>query len=319
MLIPAMELAKVHRVYLVAFDDFLADPHLGAIGGAAAVVFRKLSTTEVLASAHRLHYIVEQVAALAANQKVVADMSDDYAAAPEAETGELSDYQRQLLSACPITVPCEALAARLRPLAKHGVHVIEDPFEGPHGSPRLPTGDAVVRVCWFGNAQPAQLDALERALMRLQGRAVTFEAVTNPAAAGFFAALGERLSRAHPGFRLRFTPWSQAATWQALHDCHIVLLPQDPSPWGLVKSHNRLVEALRAGRFAIASPIPSYSELAAYAWVADDPAAGMAWALDHTSEALERVRLGQEHLVQRFSPAAVARKWSATLAEHYDG
>jgi glycosyltransferase involved in cell wall biosynthesis len=312
MLIPAMELAKTLPVYLVAVDDFLADPRLSAIGGAAAVVFRKLSISEVLAGAQRLHYAVELLATLAEEQTVVADMSDDYAAAPEAQTGELGDYQRQLLSACPITVPCEALAARLRPFAKHGVHVIEDPFEGPHGTPRAPRSHTL-RVCWFGNAQPAQLDALERAVMRLQERAVIFEVVTNPAAAGFFAALAERFSRIRPEFRLRFTPWSQFATSQALRECDMVLLPQDSSAWGLVKSHNRLVEALRAGRFAIASPIPSYNELAAYAWVAEDPAAGVEWALDHTSEVLERVRLGQEHLVQRFSPTAVAHKWAATL------
>ena len=313
VLIPAMELAKRFPVYLVSFEDFLADPRLAAIGGAAAVVFRKLSTTEVLARAHTLHYMVEQLSALAAERRVVADLSDDYAAAPEAaQAGELADYQRALLGACPITVPCEALAARLRPQAQQGVHVIEDPFEGPEGSPRAPRGDAL-RVCWFGHARPAQLEALERALGRVVERAASLEAVTSGDAAGFFAALGDRLSRSHPGFRLRFTPWSPAATWQALRECDVVLLPQDASAWGLVKSHNRLVEALRAGRLAVASPIASYQELAAYAWVGEDPAAGVAWALAHPGDAVQRVRLGQEHLPVRFSPAVVARKWAATL------
>jgi glycosyltransferase involved in cell wall biosynthesis len=94
----------------------------------------------------------------------------------------------------------------------------------------------------------------------------------------------------------------------------IVLLPQETdTEWGRAKSHNRAVETLRAGRFAVASPIPAYLELAEFFWVGEDIAAGVNWALDHPGEAEARITDGQKYVAQRFAPDAIARRWIAAL------
>jgi hypothetical protein len=93
-----------------------------------------------------------------------------------------------------------------------------------------------------------------------------------------------------------------------------VWLPQDTrESWAAVRSHNRLVSAIRAGRFALAAPIPSYQELAPYAWVGDSLADGLKWALANPEQAVERVRKGQAYVDQRFSPEVIGRRWAQIL------
>jgi glycosyltransferase involved in cell wall biosynthesis len=127
-------------------------------------------------------------------------------------------------------------------------------------------------------------------------------------------ALAEALALERPAAGLRLREWSPEATWQAIGDCDLVVLPQDHrSPWGVVKSHNRLVEAIRGGRVAVASPIPSYRELADYAWVGEDLGEGVAWALANPREAVARVARGQDYIQQRFAPELIGRKWLQVL------
>jgi len=79
----------------------------------------------------------------------------------------------------------------------------------------------------------------------------------------------------------------------------------DCSEWGRVKSHNRMVEALRGGRFPIVSSIPSYQELAHVAWVGEDLAAGVEWAINHPDEVVNRISAGQALVEERFSPRLI--------------
>jgi hypothetical protein len=127
-------------------------------------------------------------------------------------------------------------------------------------------------------------------------------------------SMGSALSEAAPHFTLRHTPWSLSSVTSALKRADLVLLPQDhQSDWGRVKSHNRLVETIRAGRFAIASAIPSYLELSSYAWVGNDLASGVEWALRHRDEALLRIARGQDYVADRFAPARIASHWAQVL------
>jgi glycosyltransferase involved in cell wall biosynthesis len=126
--------------------------------------------------------------------------------------------------------------------------------------------------------------------------------------------LAEQLAASRPGLEFILTEWSLAATWRALERCDFVLLPHEwRNPWVHGKSHNRLVAAIAAGRLALASPIPSYLELKDYAWVEDDLAGGIAWAVLNPEEARERVARGQAHVERNFSPAAIAEKWAQAL------
>lgn len=251
---------------------------------------------------------------------VVADVTDDFDVLPLKDTDTLrflSDWQAALLRNCHITVTCNALRDSLAASAKHGITVIEDPYEAAGLSPWRAPGNGPIRICWFGNTAAATLPSLTRALEAILGRypdtAFSIELVT-AARWEMIRPLAERLAQARPGLEVSLTEWSLEATWRALERCDFVLLPHETQDaWAKGKSHNRLAAAIAAGRIALASPIPSYLELKDYAWVDDDLAGGIAWALSNPAAARDRVERGQAHVERHHSTAAVAEKWSRTL------
>jgi glycosyltransferase involved in cell wall biosynthesis len=319
VLIPAAELARRVPVALIPLEAFLADPTLASLGAARAIVLGKIPTDAVVRRERELRAMLELLRTRPLAVPVFADLSDDYAAmAVTLGQPFLADYQRGLAACCALTVPCQALAERLAAGCRGAIHVLEDPWESPHGNPPRAPRSAPLEMCWFGNIAPATLPPVEAALRRiaerLRGTAATLAFVAGANRRELAEALGERLRALHPAFGFRFVQWSREATWHALEQCDLVLLPQDhASEWGRVKSHNRLVEAIRAGRLALASPIPSYLELAEFAWIGEDLAEGVAWALAHPDEAARRVARGQAAIETRFSPEAVGAKWAALL------
>jgi glycosyltransferase involved in cell wall biosynthesis len=115
--------------------------------------------------------------------------------------------------------------------------------------------------------------------------------------------------------RMVFVPWSLADTWRVLGDCDMCVLPVDVAKESKsAKSANRLVEALRAGRIVVASPLPAYQEFAASARIDENLVQGIRWALDHPAEVVQRIRTGQAAIEEKYSPAAIALRWQQVIA-----
>jgi hypothetical protein len=116
--------------------------------------------------------------------------------------------------------------------------------------------------------------------------------------------------------RAKFIEWSPASTRRALHGCDLAVVPGDPKlRKTAVKSPNRVVEILRAGRFAVAYSIPSYTEFAGYAWIGEDVVAGIAWAMQNRNEVRARILAGQDYIEQKFSPQILGAQWQDALRE----
>src|SRR5690606_32842496 len=103
----------------------------------------------------------EWMQAASGKVRMIADLTDNYATLEEKLAAPfLGHYQAALGQHCMLTVPCEALRSQLLPIARHGIAVIEDPFENP--APRAPKvrfGDPV-RLCWFGNLGTSNVDTV---------------------------------------------------------------------------------------------------------------------------------------------------------------
>jgi len=110
----------------------------------------------------------------------------------------------------------------------------------------------------------------------------------------------DRLIEKDPdALRIALEAWSPPAMSAALAACNLVLLP----------SAAGLLGAIYAGRFAIAQPSPYYGPLADFAWIGEDVAEGIAWALAHPEEVLHRIARGQEYVNRVHAPEIVARAW----------
>jgi SAM-dependent methyltransferase len=316
--IPAAEIARHAPVWMVGLAHFLADPALTRPGRPLALVLGKISTGALLADATLGGRVIAALTTAAGTMRCFADLCDDYAAAGrETATPALAAFQAALCRVAQIIVPCQAMAEALAGTGAEPI-VIEDPYEGAEAAaPRFAPGRSL-RLCWFGSltppTQPAVAGALEAIMRRIIDRPLEFLFVAAPDSLPWLQALGARIDSMRGDVRLRFAEWSIAQTRATLAESDAAILPQDPaSGWGRTKSHNRFVETLRAGRLALAAPIPSYVELERFGWVGADPGEGLAWALAHPGAVIARVTKGQEHVAKRFAPDVIGAKWMAAL------
>lgn len=267
-------------------------------------------------------------------RRVVADLNDNYFEHPF-YGAFFRDFVARVDAVVTSTEEMSGLVAQF---TQHPVAVVTDPFEGPRGAPRFSPPARRSRSGfqrWFGNpderGEPLQLvwfghqsnwktlrGGLE-SLLELRGWTIELEIITAPDC-GVEDYCDEFNAQHGRACRLRFTPWSLDATWEGLARAAVVLIPtwsDDASQ--AVKSPNRLVESLRAGRFTVANPLPAYRSLAPYCWLGDSIVEGLKWALEHPDEARRRVLAGEAFVAATYSPEAVATAWEAALAHLPDG
>jgi glycosyltransferase involved in cell wall biosynthesis len=238
---------------------------------------------------------------------VVVDISDY----PFEKPPPVPGFYTEALTICDaVVVNSERMAEMIAPRTPRRVTVIEDAVLGDMQSPEFAPRERL-ELLWFGH--PANLDYLEACFEGIarfsRGRRCRLTIVTagGEAAAQWTHGIPARHANA---FETQFIPWSLEAMPAAFRNCDLVLIPSDPAdPFKAGASANRLAEALNAGRFAVASPLQSYQQFAGAAWLGPDLMQGIAWALAHPGEVVERIRRGQALVAERFAANAVGRRW----------
>lgn len=252
--------------------------------------------------------------------RVVADFCDFHF-----DTPVIGPFQSWLVSeADSVIVATDALAAMMT--SRFGVvpEVIGDPYEGAPAKPafdlprkrssverllRMPPGTC--RLLWFGH--PSNFASLHRWMENF-----------NPAGSDFLFSLDivttitpeieatVRDINGRYGGKLSVSgiPWSVEAVWNALARCHIVVIPTQVSdPSKAVKSPNRVVEAIHAGRFVVANPLPSYQAFSEWIWLGAEIEDGIFWFLTHMQEARQKLYAAQDYIEQHHAPDAIAQRW----------
>lgn len=304
VLAPATELAAYgHQSRILRQDPAMPSDVLDRLLSCDVLVVSKVLATGKDALVAR---------AQAFGARVVFDLCDDHFHTPQ-----LEETYRQLASmADRLVASTEEMAATIERETGRRATIVSDLFEGPAGEPRFSPAPDRLRLVWFGH--PTNFDTLAAIVPGLQRLShelpLSLEVISDPASGRIEEAIRSLDGGERSRFATRFTRWSPEATWQGLAACDIVVLPSHAGSRKLVKSPNRLVESLRAGRFVVAYPLPSYRLFAPHAWLGEDLCAGIRWAVSHQTEAEARIRTGQSLVAERFSPAAVARQWDAVLA-----
>lgn len=261
--------------------------------------------------------------------KTAADIHDDHFHLP----GRL-DYFRRLAQLVDVVIAnTRGMKCIVSEHTDRTIEVIGDPCEGPQGEPLyapearrggrygllrrfLPWNDAPrLKLLWFGHPSnfPAlyelmpQLGSIAKRLPMQMAVVSAQKSAVKESCAIFNHYHGRRC-------RMIFIPWSLENTWGALRECDLCVIPVDLSNKSKSgKSANRLIETLRAGRFAIASPLPAYQEFSESAWIGESIAQGIVWALGHPAEVVERIRAGQLAIEQNYFPGAIARHWERMM------
>ncbi|MCC6890556.1 MAG: hypothetical protein IT536_18690 [Hyphomicrobiales bacterium] len=188
--------------------------------------------------------------------------------------------------------------------------LIEEPIEYPRELPRFAPGPAL-SLLWYGNA--ANHDTLESGIAALAAArlgpinlTIVSDSLPDFMQEGFTAQPKD--------MEFQVLGWSMATQYAALANCDAVFIPSHDTPDKRVKGHNRVVEAINAGRLAIAYPLPQYLELADYCYVDADYGASIRAALADPQAALRRIEAGQRYIDTRFAPDVIADKWRALIA-----
>jgi hypothetical protein len=301
VLIPAQQLARIgHQVQVAT---------LPAQGWPAAVLD---APCDVLVVSKSMHAANEELAAAmkARGVKVVVDFCDDHFAHPQ-----IGPHLRALAEAADVIVASTAAMADAvrRDTGRESV-VITDPVEGPRGDPAFAPRLPRLRVAWFGH--PTNLGGLQARAAQLHALAarvpVRLAIVTTPAPE--VQALAGELARGVP-VEASVVPWSTKATWKALADCDFAWIPVASSEAKAVKSPNRLLEALWAGRFVVADDMPAYRPFADLVPVGAPLEASMMSALADPAGTEARIRQAQRRVARSHSAFECGRQWAAACGD----
>ena len=210
--------------------------------------------------------------------QIIWDVADDHF-----DSATLGDYYRtmpDLVDVVTCTTP--TLAARIKTETGVSPVVIPDPVEYEK---QYPSVSAPEKLFWYGHTSNLQ------ALFDLKlDRPVLI--VTNAKESWCFPFSAENMRMGY--------------SW-----CDAVIIPiQDTGagPRKNAKSSNRMTEAINAGRFVIANPMPAYEGWGM--WLGDIEE-GIEWMRNNPREALNKLILAQEMVTEKLAPQVIARQWKA--------
>jgi SAM-dependent methyltransferase len=243
--------------------------------------------------------------------RLMVDFCDDHFAHPR-----IGAHFRGLAALADVIVAStDAMAESVRRNAGRDAVVITDPVEGPRGMPQFAPRLPALRLAWFGH--PSNLDGLAAKAHELHALAermpLHLSVVTAPSPEA--AALVARLAGAGPRVNAQLLPWSVEQTWKTLADSDATWIPVAESDPKAVKSPNRLLEALWAGRLAIADPVPSYQPFADLVPLGQGLEAGMTRSLEDPAAVERNLREAQRRIARSHSAFACGRAWAVAAGD----
>jgi len=241
--------------------------------------------------------------------KIIADFCDNHF-----EHSELGPIYRDLAGlSTSLVTNTEYMADVVKKYTNMDSYVITDPYEGPEGNVNFSPKERF-KLLWFGhNTNLNTLDNFFPQLFQVSQVIPLDVHIVTGVMNGIEDLCNQFNLEHHEYCSLRYTPWSVNTTWEALSETDAVVIPSLPTKMKIVKSPNRLVETLRAGRFALAHPLPSYAQFEEYAWINDDLPSGILWSLDNKQEVTKRVQMGQDYVFREFSPEKIGDDWLSVI------
>jgi glycosyltransferase involved in cell wall biosynthesis len=223
----------------------------------------------------------------------------------------------RFMSAAADQVVCntEQMALTAAPYCRRPPIVIQDPHEGPRGSfTALPDKPELL---WFGH--PSNFDSLRGCLTDLiiyaQTRPVSLLVLSQITPQQ--EAFGREMSQRHaPYFSLAFRPWSLDEQWAALATCDAVIIPSLQDERKQVKSANRMIESLWAGKPVVAQPMPAYTPFAQWTPIRSLISEGLEQLMTEREQIASRVQSAQAFIADQYSPSIIGGQWKQLIEQH---
>ena len=210
--------------------------------------------------------------------KTVVDLCDDHFEHPN--LGKL--YEAMAREAHAVVCPTAEMARRIRSHTEREAQVIPDSWEQrgqPHADGK--------KFLWLGHQSNLKEILPYRKMLKQYN--MTYCTGQND--------------------QVECVPWSTAAQEQLLRESNIVLLPSKEETY---KSANRLINAIMAGCFVIASKIDINKEFRHFCYLGPLKG-GLQFSQAYRHELNALVRAGQQYVQQHYSPETLGRKWQSVF------
>lgn len=179
-----------------------------------------------------------------------------------------------------VTCSSETMAEIIKKHAGVEATVIDDPWENAEEKPQCEGRE----IFWFGHA--ANLMSLHRVGPQIEDLKAVISICTNSPS----------------DYAIR---WSPETERRGLERTAVVLVTGD-NPGA---SANRIVKALRAGRFVVTpGGAPAWDAFKPYIWMGN-VREGIEWAFANREEACAKISAGQEFVRERNSPQTISTRW----------
>lgn len=242
--------------------------------------------------------------------KIVVEVCDNVFAPPE--DGLRPYYEAIFPAADAIVASNSILESILARQVRRDIptFVIPDGAENEREPARFDPEPDTIRLLWFG--YPNNLPTLRHEMARWASLARQLNVQLSIVTA-WSDARRRMFAEARAGISIRFVDWSPSAMRDELRFCDIVIVPSDMSASRVIKSANRLITGLWAGRYVVAFPLPSYHPFAPFAGIDTDLVSAIRWALANKGAIAPRIERGQEFIARNFGATAIGDVWEAAL------
>ncbi len=277
MLIPGQELERLgHKV---EFNKF----------------FRSAVKSNIFSKHFRMSEIDIALVCKDVGQQVIFDVCDNHLF----DGAKHSDYYKAMIGvADTITCSTPQLADIIKDETGRAAISISDPFEYPEVEPRSIEKKDRYKLLWYGHE--TNINSLISNWNEINNHYIMV--ITSP-------SVSINLNKTQ---KLSIVPWSYQSTLDGFSSADMVIIPSINSVRKLVKSSNRMIEAIRQGKFVIANSIPSYEPFKDWMYLGSI-SDGLKWVSEHISEIPDRIRQAQIYVRENYSPEVIGKQWEKVL------
>lgn len=216
---------------------------------------------------------------LSAFKHRIYDVCDDHY-----QSENLRDYYlKHTLSADVVTCNSVVMQRRIKEETGRNAVLVGEPYESPEFVPNIGP-----RLLWYGHK--SNLKDLRRIQPELKHALLVLS---------------------NDGIEV---DWEPGIFRQAIISPCIVIIPTGKSQ---AKSENRMVEAIRNGKYVCAERLPAYEPFDQFFPLGDIPS-HIDRALTNQADSLARVRAAQDYIREKYSPHSIAQQWLKVIHDNFD-
>lgn len=246
----------------------------------ANIFMKHFKASEMISEAHECKN---------AGSKVIFDICDNHFNRDAKDT-----YHTMCDLADTVTCNTESMAKVIKEKTGKEAKLVKDPITFPRYDVEI-NMDSDPNILWFGHA--SNLSSLMAVASKIP---YNITCITN---------IDKKISEGN----VKAVPWEIGLVEHIIQFFDIVIIPtSEYRHYAQMKSSNRAVDALHAGRFVVTDNPRIYGEFSDFIWIGDI-AEGIQWYVDNPTQAYHKTKEGQLYVGVNYNHEVIHEQWKKVL------